>query len=176
MITGYEHIVQLSVFLKSIGAGFVIGILFSVFSVLNLLNGKNTAIVCIRDIIFFLISAVFTFLFALKYNAGIIRFYLLAGELIGFCLSYMFTCNVIRTLADRLSKKIILLNKKTVTNLGRLIKFLKLKEFINRIKFKIKSVFNEIKNRRTHKPESADKKEIRRKKIRKNIKKIFKNS
>lgn len=89
MITGFQHIVQLSVFAKSIGAGFIIGVFFTLFSVLNVFHGKNAILVFFRDFIFIVASSIFTFLFALKYNAGIIRFYIIAGELIGFILCYL---------------------------------------------------------------------------------------
>ncbi len=90
MITGFSHTVQLSVLIKSVGAGFFLGFVFSLFMLLNALYGKNTVIVIIRDIVFFVFAAVFTFMFLLKYNAGTLRFYILAGEGIGFCLFYLF--------------------------------------------------------------------------------------
>lgn len=90
MITGFSHTVQLSVLIKSVGAGFFLGFVFSVFMLFNALYGKNTVIVIIRDIIYFIFAAIFTFMFLLKYNAGTLRFYILAGEGIGFCLFYLF--------------------------------------------------------------------------------------
>lgn len=90
MITGFSHTVQLSVLIKSIGAGFFLGFVFSVFMFLNAFYGKNTIIVLIRDILYFIFAAVFTFMFLLKYNAGTVRFYILAGILMGFCVFYLF--------------------------------------------------------------------------------------
>ncbi|MBR3768874.1 MAG: spore cortex biosynthesis protein YabQ [Clostridia bacterium] len=90
MITGFEHTVQLAVLLKAAGAGYIIGLFYSVVMFLNAMNGRNTVLVFLRDILFFASAAFFTFLFSLKYNAGIVRFYILAGEGIGFCLFYIF--------------------------------------------------------------------------------------
>lgn len=168
MITGYEHIVQISVFLKSIGAGFVIGLLFSFFSVLNLIQGKNTVVVCIRDIIFFLISAVFTFLFALKYNAGIIRFYLVAGELIGFCLCYLFTCNVVRTIADVLLKRITGLKTKIAVKADRLIHHPKISSFLKNLGNRFTAMTKNKNTKKKLRSENADNKNGNSKKIRKN--------
>ncbi len=90
MILGFSHAVQLSVFFKAIGAGYALGLLFSFFMFLNIFSGKSSFSVFIRDILFFAAGAIFSFLFILKYNSGIVRFYILAGELMGFCLFYIF--------------------------------------------------------------------------------------
>lgn len=89
MILGFRHAVQLSVFFKAIGAGYLLGFLFSFVMFFNVFSGKSHFSVFIRDILFFVSGALFSFLFVLKYNAGIVRFYIFAGELIGFCLFYI---------------------------------------------------------------------------------------
>lgn len=101
MITGFRQVVQLSVFIKSIGAGFFIGLIFLFYIAMNTINGKNKYIVAVRDVIFFVSSAIITFLFSLKYNAGILRFYILAGELIGFILCYLSLSGTVRKYSYR---------------------------------------------------------------------------
>lgn len=96
MITGFSQVIQLSVFIKSIGAGFFICLLFCLNTALNAVNGKNSIPVAIRDVLFILSATVITFLFALKYNAGIIRFYILAGEATGFIMCYIFCASIVR--------------------------------------------------------------------------------
>ncbi|MBQ3537021.1 MAG: spore cortex biosynthesis protein YabQ [Clostridia bacterium] len=96
MITGYMHTVQLSVFIKSVGLGFLIGVLFSVLMFFNTVFGKKTFTVFLRDVLFFVSSAVLTFMFILEYNAGILRFYIFAGELIGFILFYIYPAEILR--------------------------------------------------------------------------------
>lgn len=96
MITGYMHTVQLSVFVKSVGLGFLMGILFSAVIFLNTVAGRRTLIVFLRDILFFVSASVFTFMFILEYNAGILRFYIFAGELIGFILFYIYPAEILR--------------------------------------------------------------------------------
>ncbi len=110
MILGFEHTVQLSVFVKSVGAGYIIGLIFFMLMLMNCFFGKHTYSVFIRDVLFFLTAAVFTVIFLLKYNAGIIRFYILCGELMGFILFYIFPASVItpkvRVFAVALKEKI----------------------------------------------------------------------
>lgn len=90
MILGYEHTVSLSVFAKAVGVGYTLGFLYLFFMFSNSLFKDKTISVFFRDILYFAIAAVISFLFALKYNAGIVRLYILAGELIGFLLFYIF--------------------------------------------------------------------------------------
>lgn len=106
MITGFSHTVQLSVFLKSVGAGYVLGLLFFLMSFLNAIISKKDIFVFFRDLLFFISSAVFSFLFMLKYNAGIVRFYILAGELIGFILCYIFPGSAFGKWIGGISEKI----------------------------------------------------------------------
>lgn len=112
MITGFEHQVQLSVLMKAVGMGYFLGIIFSVLRFLNSASGKSTLAVGIRDIIFFVISAFLCFIFSLKYCSGVMRFYVSAGELIGFIIFYMFPGNLIPLIAERLKERICGITKK----------------------------------------------------------------
>lgn len=117
MITGFVHQVQLAVLIKAVGMGYFLGIIFSVFMFLNVLFGKSTAAVFIRDILFFIIAAFCSFLFSLKYCSGMIRFYVLAGELMGFLIFFIFpgkqlsclwrkTAEYLFNKTDRIRKKV----------------------------------------------------------------------
>lgn len=93
MITGFAHAVQLSVFIKSIGVGYILGLLFAVITLVNILSSKKSVIVFFGDVLFFVTAACFSFLFLLKFNAGIMRFYIAAGEVMGFCIFSVFPGN-----------------------------------------------------------------------------------
>ena len=112
MITGFEHQVQLSVLIKAVGMGYLLGILFSIMKAVNIPFGKSTAVICIRDICFFVISAFSCFLFSLKYCSGLFRFYVLAGELMGFIIFYIFPGEAVSVLWQRLHERIYGLTKK----------------------------------------------------------------
>lgn len=90
MILGFEHTVQLSVFLKSIGMGYVMGLLYAAVMFFNAAGTKKFISVFLRDVLFFVVCTLFSFLFVLKFNAGITRFYTVVGEIMGFCIFYIF--------------------------------------------------------------------------------------
>ena len=86
MILGFAHEVQLWVFIKAVGTGYLMGLIFCMLMLINATGARHTAFVFIRDIIFFVISAFASYLLMLKYCSGMIRFYVLAGEIAGFLL------------------------------------------------------------------------------------------
>ncbi len=90
MITGFAHQVQLSVFVKAVGMGYFLGIVFFTLMLLTHNYKKGALPIFIRDITFFAASAFLCFVFSLKYCSGMWRFYVSAGELIGFLLFFMF--------------------------------------------------------------------------------------
>lgn len=112
MITGFAHQVQLSVLVKAAGMGYLLGILFSLLKAANIPFGKSTVAVFIRDICFFVISAFFCFIFSLKYCSGMMRFYVSAGEMMGFIIFYIFPGEQISVLWQRIYKRICGLTKK----------------------------------------------------------------
>lgn len=86
MIYGYEHAFQFSVFFKSVGCGYAVGVLYVLSEIIKFAGKKYFLLNIFRDISFFVISAILSFMFFLKFNSGIFRFYLLFGEAIGFCI------------------------------------------------------------------------------------------
>ena len=75
---------QVLVFVYSMVLGILLGVTYDVFrSVRMIINSKNIA-VFIQDVLYFILSGVITFLFVLGVNSGDSRFYILAGEGIGW--------------------------------------------------------------------------------------------
>lgn len=107
MITGFSHLVQISVLVKSIGTGYFLGLTYSVIMLFNAFYGKHIVSVFIRDVLFFISAAFISFLFILKYNGGTLRFYILAGEGIGFLLFYIFPGSIAGAAFRKAAKRII---------------------------------------------------------------------
>lgn len=85
---GVSHGFSFFVFLKSIGIGYFLGILYAAFKLLRVMGLRQTAVVFLQDILFFIISAIVVFLFVFDTNAGVFRFYIISGILIGFLFLY----------------------------------------------------------------------------------------
>lgn len=76
---------QIAGFLFALAAGIFLGAFYDVFRVLrSMLNSKKSH-VFFQDLLYMAVSAVVTFLVALAYSDGRIRFYLLLGEAAGWC-------------------------------------------------------------------------------------------
>ena len=80
---------QLTIFLCSLGAGFILGIFYDVMRALRLSFTTSKAAVIIFDIVYFLLCGVLSFLFILSLNKGEVRFYIIAGEVIGWVFYYL---------------------------------------------------------------------------------------
>ena len=89
MMYGISHSFYLFVFLKCVGIGFMIGGIYLVFMILRRVFSFGKMLILIQDLIFFVIAAIITFLCMFYINAGVMRFYLFAGEGIGFGLFYL---------------------------------------------------------------------------------------
>lgn len=105
---GIELSVQMYIFIKSVALGFMTGFIYNLFMLFRISFMKNAFAVFFQDVIFFVGVSILTFLFVLETNYGQIRFYIFAGELIGFCLYYFFPAALINFLwkkADNRVKK-----------------------------------------------------------------------
>ena len=80
---------QLSIFLASLGAGFLLGILYDVLRALRLSITLSKVAIVIFDLLYFFLFGLFSFLFILALNKGEIRSYIIAGELIGALFYYV---------------------------------------------------------------------------------------
>ena len=81
---GLLHSVQIFVFFKSIGLGGLLGLISFILSLLRCFLPHVRIVLFLEDVLFFILSAVFTFLFLFSYNAGIPRLYVFVGEAVGF--------------------------------------------------------------------------------------------
>ncbi|MBR2734650.1 MAG: spore cortex biosynthesis protein YabQ, partial [Clostridia bacterium] len=66
-----------------------LGIFYDVFRVIRLLINPRNLSIFIEDIIYFLVSGFITFIFVLILNYGESRFYILAGETLGWILYHI---------------------------------------------------------------------------------------
>ena len=80
---------QISVVAYALVLGAVLGIFYDIFRIVRLLCGARNLGIFIHDVIYFLISGLVTFLFVLLFNFGESRFYILAGEALGWCLYHV---------------------------------------------------------------------------------------
>ena len=85
---------QVHIFLMAILCGAILGIINEPFRFLRYMGISDKASVFIQDIAFMLVIAFISFFFALCYNKGELRFFILLGELIGF-LIFRYTIGLI---------------------------------------------------------------------------------
>lgn len=74
----------------SLAMGIFLGIFYDIFRIIRLLLNPKNLSVFIQDVIYFIISGFITFIFVLILNYGESRFYILAGEALGW-ISYHVT-------------------------------------------------------------------------------------
>ena len=85
----FEQSEQLNLFLLSLGAGFVLGVVYDILRTIRLTISKGKTIIFIFDILYFLIFSLATFLFFLAVNKGEFRSYMIFGEILGFLFYYV---------------------------------------------------------------------------------------
>ncbi len=83
------HSEQLSIFLSSLGVGFILGVIYDILRGIRLSVSKSKVLVVVFDLIYFLLLAFVTFIFILAANKGEIRFYIIMGEIIGLVFYYV---------------------------------------------------------------------------------------
>lgn len=83
----------------SLALGVFLGIFYDVFRIIRLLLNPKNLSVFVEDVIYFLVSGFVTFLFVLVFNYGESRFYILAGEALGWILYHI-------SLGDLIYKKL----------------------------------------------------------------------
>lgn len=72
------------------GLGFLLGAFYDVFRVIRLMMRPSARVIFFQDLLYFTLSSVITFLFALAVTGGELRFYLFLGLVTGF-MAYYFT-------------------------------------------------------------------------------------
>lgn len=80
---------QFQGFVISVLAGILLGAFYDVFRIFRTVFRSEKRAVFFQDLFYMLCAAFVTFLLALGVNYGDVRFYILAGEVIGWCLYYL---------------------------------------------------------------------------------------
>ncbi len=116
---------QLTIFGSSCALGVALGFMYDLFRIIRMIiNPKNIG-VFIQDVIYFILSGVITFLFVLCFNNGESRFYILAGEGIGWIVYHVTLGNSIYKTSGKFVK---IIRNKIFAIGGNLKTFFKLKK------------------------------------------------
>lgn len=75
---------QLTIFLFSAILGAVLGVIYDAIRVFNAVVKENLVRIFVQDVLYFIISAVITFMYMLVVNGGEIRVYIVVGEAVGW--------------------------------------------------------------------------------------------
>lgn len=70
--------------LTALGGGFALGLMYDLLRFMRLVCPKRKILLVAADIMFPIFAAIVTYLIALSINYGIVRFYIAAGEAVGF--------------------------------------------------------------------------------------------
>ena len=93
---------QLLIFGYSCVLGAGLGLLYDFFRIIRMMINPRNIAVFIQDVIYFIISGIITFLFVLGFNSGEARFYILAGEGIGWIIYHITLGEVIYKCSGKL--------------------------------------------------------------------------
>lgn len=151
----FEQSEQLNLFLLSLGAGFVLGIVYDILRTIRLTISRGKIIIFIFDILYFLIFSLATFLFFLAINKGEFRSYMIFGEILGFIFYYVSFGIAAKSFTDAFVKAI----HTTFSFLLKIIlaPFKAVFKLFSKIKCKISLFFKKLskkyeKNRKKHLP------------------------
>ncbi len=130
---------QLTVFLCSLGVGFLLGIIYDLLRGVRLSVSDSKPLLVIFDILYFLILSFITFIFILALNKGEVRLYIIFGEAIGL-LFYYFSFGIA---AIKLTDKIIAFLKKLYIGIFKVVSFpfLLLKRLFIALLVKFREIF-----------------------------------
>ena len=110
---------QTQTFLFSCLLGVSFGLLYDLFRITRLAFKLPRWIILLEDLIFFGLCAVFTFLFLLETGDGRLRWYVLAGELLGAILYWATVGALVMRAATRLIKIITGILRRALTAILR---------------------------------------------------------
>ena len=80
---------QFQGFVISVGVGVLLGAYYDIFRIFRTVFRSEKRAVFFQDLFYMLSAAFVTFLLSLGVNYGQVRFYILAGEIIGWCLYFL---------------------------------------------------------------------------------------
>ncbi|MDF1495775.1 spore cortex biosynthesis protein YabQ [Caproiciproducens sp. CPB-2] len=116
---------QLQGFVIAIAAGVFLGAYYDIFRIFRTVFQSERRAVFFQDLFYMVTAAFVTFLLALGVNYGEVRFYILAGEGIGWCLYYLtvgtVTYRVFRFIAGIVRKFVIVPVKKLLAKISHLL-------------------------------------------------------
>lgn len=116
---------QLIIFGSSCVLGVTLGFIYDLFRIVRMIINPRNMGIFIQDVIYFILSGLITFIFVLCFNSGESRFYILAGEGIGWIIYHI-------TIGDfiyRISGKVVTIFKKKFFEIaGNLKTLLKIKK------------------------------------------------
>ena len=98
--------VQMQGFVLAVGVGFALGAIYDVLKIARTMIRSTPSHVFWMDLAFMTVAGLVTFLLSLAASYGEVRFYLLAGEGIGFCVYFM-TFGLISSRVFRLLRKLL---------------------------------------------------------------------
>lgn len=113
---------QILTFVYSLALGIFLGFAYDIFRIIRMIiNSKNIA-VFIQDVLYFILSGGVTFLFVLSVNSGNSRFYILAGEGIGWIAYHITIGEIIYKCSNKtvnfVKSKIVILKNKLLKKLS----------------------------------------------------------
>lgn len=126
---------QFQTFLYSLMMGAILGVIYDVFRISRLIANFRQWGLFFQDILYFFMSGICTFLFCLAYNYGEIRFYIIAGEIIGWIAYYI----TLGEIVYRFSGTIIIFIKKIIGKLFEKV-YRPLVSIFNKIKAKVSKI------------------------------------
>ena len=97
---------QVIVFVYSLALGVVLGIMYDVFRIIRMIINSKYIAIFIQDVLYFILGGVITFLFVLGVNSGNSRFYILAGEGIGWIVYHITLGELIYKCSNKIVTKL----------------------------------------------------------------------
>lgn len=151
------------IFLYAIIFGLLLGAFYDIFRISRIAINFNFWQIFFQDLIYFIICSIGTFIFSLTFTFGRVRFYTLAGQIIGWCVYHITIGEIIislsnliitiikkifRYLAHFISKPFLFLFNKFFKCLFDIkMKFdIKIKKMYNKLKFSLNSKANMLYN------------------------------
>ena len=129
-------------FLVSIVFGAALSVLYDLVRLIRLIWEKKAIVNVAGDILFFVVAGVLTFLFALPFNKGEVRGFIVLGEAIGFLPVHM----TLGAVFSRVSGAVILTLRKFTHKIFKIVKklFKKVLNFMHFILYNISVVIDKI--------------------------------
>ncbi|MBQ6153017.1 MAG: spore cortex biosynthesis protein YabQ [Ruminococcus sp.] len=129
-------------FLVSIVFGAALSVLYDLVRLIRLIWEKKAIVNVAGDILFFVVAGVLTFLFALPFNKGEVRGFIVLGEAIGFLPVHM----TLGAVFSRVSGAVILTLRKFTHKIFKIVKklFEKLLNFMHFILYNISVIKDRV--------------------------------